>query len=156
MRCPLELDQSAELIVGYGARTLDPETTAAFERHLESCPACCKLAAAQAAVWSALDDPEWLELPVSPDFDRRLFQRIEQAENRAGWLWRRLVPVAALAGLVVAATLQFSQPQTVRVPQAPQAAVQIEQVEHALDDMDLLNQLGAAVTAEPSGSSKRL
>ena len=40
MRCTLELDQSAELVVGYGAGTLDPDATAAFERHMECCPAC--------------------------------------------------------------------------------------------------------------------
>jgi hypothetical protein len=145
MKCPLEFDRSSELIVGYGARTLDPEAAAAFERHLHSCAVCCKLVAAQKAVWAALDDVEWRELPVSPDFDRRLFQRIEDAENRSWWLWRALVPVTAC--LALATLLLLRQPDSARTPQIqpPQPVVQIEQVKQALDDMDLLDQLGAAI-----------
>jgi hypothetical protein len=85
MSCPLEFDRSAELIVGYGARTLDPDATAAFERHIQCCADCRKAAALQEAVWKALD-----ELPhtrVSPDFDRRFFERIAQVEHRGRWLW---------------------------------------------------------------------
>jgi anti-sigma factor RsiW len=86
MRCPLGFDQSAELIVGYCARTLDPDNAAAFERHIDFCAECREAAAIQKAVWVALD--EWRELPVSPDFDRRVFQRIPEAEKRGWWLWR--------------------------------------------------------------------
>jgi len=57
MRCPLGLDDSGELAVGYTARTLDPRAQAAFERHLKSCGACGEVVAAQQAVWEALD--EW-------------------------------------------------------------------------------------------------
>lgn len=146
MRCPLEFDRSAELIVGYGARTLDPETTAAFERHMDSCAACCDLAAAQRAVWAALDDAdaEWPALRVSAEFDRRLFRRIEKAESRRWW-WRAMIPATACLALAAAFLLRQSDPA--RAPQRPQPqpALQIEQVEHALDDMDLLNQLGAAI-----------
>jgi anti-sigma factor RsiW len=147
MKCPLEFDCSSELIVGYGARTLDSEAAAAFERHLDSCTACCKLVAAQKAVWAALDEAndDGFELPVSPDFDRRLFQRIEEAENRSWWLWRALVPVTAC--LALATLLLLRHPDSARTPQIqpPQPAVQIEQVKQALDDMDLLDQLGAPI-----------
>lgn len=57
MRCPLRLDESGELVVGYAARTLDARAQIAFERHLKSCGACADAAAAQQAVWDALD--EW-------------------------------------------------------------------------------------------------
>jgi hypothetical protein len=57
MGCPLGLDESGELVVGYTARTLGPSAQIAFERHLESCRACAESAAAQQAVWDALD--EW-------------------------------------------------------------------------------------------------
>jgi anti-sigma factor RsiW len=93
MRCPLDSGESAELIVGYGARTLEPDTTAAFQRHIESCAECSKLVAAQEAVWAALD--EWHALPVSANFDQRLFQRIEEAESRGAWWKRVLVPAAS-------------------------------------------------------------
>ena len=57
MGCPLGLDESGELVVGYAARTLDASAQIAFERHLKSCGACAESAAAQQAVWDALD--EW-------------------------------------------------------------------------------------------------
>ena len=58
----------------------------------------------------------------------------------------RLVPAAACA-VALAAVLLLRQPDPVLAHHAPTApALQIEQVEHALDDMDLLNQLGAAIT----------
>ena len=60
MKCPLEFDQSAELVIGYGAGTLDPDATAAFERHIGCCPACSEAVALQKAVWAALD--EWREV----------------------------------------------------------------------------------------------
>jgi hypothetical protein len=134
MKCPLEFDPSAELIVAYGARTLDPDAAAAFERHLDSCATCCKVAAAQKAVWDALD--EWPGIPVSTDFDRRLFRKIQAARQRAWW-WRALVPLTAC--LALASMLLLRNPQA-----SPQPIPQIEQVQHALDDMDLLSQLGTA------------
>ncbi len=145
MGCPLEFDQSAELIVGYGARTLAPEAAAEFERHLDSCEVCRKVAAAQKAVWVALDAAESLELPVSADFDRKLFRRIEAKQNRDWWLWRALVP--ATACLALATLFLLRQPDSMSMPkiQQPQPAVQIDQVEHALDDMDLLKQIGAPI-----------
>jgi hypothetical protein len=148
MRCSLERDVSAELIVGYCARTLDPETEAAFGRHLDSCAVCGQLVAAQKAVWAALDGVMCGAMndsqQLSPDFDQRLFRRIKASENRHWWLWRALVPAAACAAL--AAGFLFRQPDAATTPAArPQPTLQIDQVEHALDDMDMLNQLGAAI-----------
>jgi hypothetical protein len=140
MRCPLEFDRSAELIVGYGARTLDPATAAAFERHIVSCAECRAAAELQKAVWAAMDESQ--DLRVSPDFDRRVFERIAAAERRGRWLWQVLVP--AVACTVLAAVLLLRQPDSAGPPPV-QPAVQMEQVEHALDDMDLLKQLGAAI-----------
>jgi Putative zinc-finger len=133
MKCPLQFDESSELIVGYGARTLDPDTALAFERHVWSCAACREAAALQRAVWTALD--EWHTLPVSPDFNQRLSARIADSESRACWRWRLLLPMAACAALW--AVLLVRQPAS--APPPP-----IEQVQHALDDMDLLNQIGAS------------
>jgi hypothetical protein len=135
MRCPLEFDRSAELIVGYGARTLDPAAAAAFERHIVSCAECRAAAALQKAVWAALDESQER---ISPDFDRRVFERIAAAERRGRWLWQVLVPAAA--SMALAAVLFLRQPDPAGPP-----PVQMEQVEHALDDMDLLKQLGAAI-----------
>jgi anti-sigma factor RsiW len=146
MKCALEREVSAELIVGYAARTLDPDRDTAFERHIETCAQCCEAAALQKRVWAALDHAldETRKPRLSPDFDRRLFRRIERAENRAWWLWRALVPVSACTAL--AAAFLMRQPDAASIPQpTPQPTLQIDQVEHALDDMDLLNKLGAAI-----------
>jgi len=89
MSCPLEFDGRAELIVGYGARTWDPDTTAAFERHIESCAECCQAAALQKAVWKALD--EWHDTPISSNFDQRVFQRIAREDKRDGRLLREVL-----------------------------------------------------------------
>jgi anti-sigma factor RsiW len=92
MSCLLEFDQRAELIVGYGARTLDPDTAAAFKRHIDSCNECRSAAALQKAVWAALD--EWHDTPISPDFDRRVFQRIATTDRCGGWLLRAVLGLA--------------------------------------------------------------
>ncbi len=156
MKCPLEFDQMGEIVVGYGARTLDPDTAAEFERHMRCCSECRQMVDAQKAVWAALDEAEEPELAVSPDFDQRLFRRIQEAENR-GWWWRRLVPAAACAGLAVAAVFLLRQSDPVLAHHAPTApTMQIEQVEHALDDMDMLNQIGAAISPEPASSPTRM
>jgi anti-sigma factor RsiW len=82
-------DESGELIVGYSAGRLDPETEAAFERHLASCTACREAVAAQNLVWSALDEDLGITAAVSPDFDEKLFQRIAE-DDRRGW-WARIL-----------------------------------------------------------------
>jgi anti-sigma factor RsiW len=68
MRCPLESDQRAELIVGYGAGTLDPAAAAAFERHMKCCDACREAGTMQKVVWEALD--QWRDVVVSAIMDR--------------------------------------------------------------------------------------
>jgi hypothetical protein len=55
MSCWLELSQREELIVGYGAGTLEAGAAAWFERHRKSCADCRREAALQKDVWLALD-----------------------------------------------------------------------------------------------------
>src|SRR5216683_1336577 len=78
-RCPLENGNGAELVLAYCARTLAQDECAAFERHMLSCAACRELAAAQHAVWSALD--AWTPEPISSNFDEKLYQRIAEEEQ---------------------------------------------------------------------------
>jgi hypothetical protein len=162
MRCTLGLDESAELVVGYAARTLDPLAHATFERHLKSCEACGEAVAAQQAVWQALD--QWRRVDVAADFDRRLYSRIEG--DQLGWwprTWRAAVPVAA--GVVLGVVFWLHQPRAAQVAApapsqasrqqiSPQpASPQIDKLEHALDDMDMLGQLSAGVTPGKAGSA---
>jgi len=55
MSCLLELSQSDEFIVGYGAGTLDVDAAAWFEGHMEHCADCRREAALQQAMWLVLD-----------------------------------------------------------------------------------------------------
>ena len=159
MKCPRRSREGDELIIAYVAGTLDPETEDALERHLTSCVSCTEMVAEQRSVWSALD--ELIPLPVSTNFDARLYQRIaEEARSswwqrvfRTNWSWRPAMPVAAAcAVLAVAFLVNNSGPSVAPQPQI-QPKLQIEQVESALDDMDMLKQVG--VEAAPAKSTPR-
>jgi len=150
MNCPLESRENAGQLLDYCTRKLDPDVAAVLERHIAICPACREFADHQRAVWQALD--AWEAEPVSADFNRRLYQRIDQ---QVSW-WERLMQplrpltlrwnaAAAAAGVVVvmAAGLLLNPPPAgptvANIPDTPQVeSVQPEQVEHALDAMDTL------------------
>ena len=161
MECPQKNDDGIELIIGYAARTLDAETENALERHLSTCAGCRELIAAQRSVWSALD--ELKPLPVSSNFDEKLYQRIANERQlawwqrwvRFEWSWRPAIPVAAAcAVLVVAFLVRNSAPD---IPaQSAQPKLQIEQVERALDDMDMLKQVGVESMIEKSGPQEKI
>lgn len=147
MKCPREIGEDAGLLA-YSARRLEGPRALELEGHLETCSACREFVAEQRAVWQALD--AWEVAPVSADFDRRLYRRIEQEGSAwdrllrpLRWLTlRHAVPVAAAACLLVVAGWMVEQrPARVAAPPAasPQATVQADQVEHAFDDMNLLS-----------------
>src|SRR5947209_8641055 len=148
MKCPIETHENAELLLAYCARKLDPETEAVLERHLAGCAACREWQKSQATVWQALD--AWDAMPVSPDFDRRLYRRIEKEQAHGSW-WSRLagpigsifggprmsrsVPVAAalcllaLAGMILERSREGTSPEDVaeRIE-----SIQPDQVERTL------------------------
>lgn len=162
MGCPIRDDGGDELILAYGARTLAPQQQVELERHLESCASCREVAEAQRTVWSALD--AWTPATVSWNFDERLFRRIENEEKKVwwrrlspvSWSWRPAVPVAAACAALMAAFLLKSPvlfPET--QPQSP-PKLEIEQVEHALDDMDMLKQLGLESAADKTQTAGKI
>ena len=77
MECPLNRGLGDELTVGYVARTLDAFTNSAFERHARACPQCKEVLAAQQTVWESLE--AWLPAPISSDFDKKLFRRLQSS-----------------------------------------------------------------------------
>jgi anti-sigma factor RsiW len=162
MGCSLNKSVAEELVVAYAARTLNADEEADFERHLESCAGCRELAAQQRAVWSVLE--EWHPLPVSPDFDRNLAQRIAYAKPRRWWLnlfrtwsWRPLIPLAAACTVMLFAFLLKNDHRASAPAPANQPGVRIEQqVEHALDDMDMLTQIGVDVSSVKPRSSQKI
>lgn len=156
MECPRQNGTADELILAYVAQTLEPETQIALERHMSTCAACRELAEQQKAVWDSLE--AWTPASISADFDQRLYERIA-ADNQTPW-WRRLagadwswafrpaMPVAAAcAALLIAFLLKGPSLRHDAQPQV-QPKVSIEQVERALDDVDMLQQLSLATPVE--------
>jgi hypothetical protein len=133
-----------------------------LEEHMRNCASCREFAHGQKAVWEFLDT--WEAAPVSPDFDRRLYQRIEK---EVSWwdlllrpfrpvLFRQGLPIAATAGLVLVAASLFQHPSSVPRSASPESAqveaMPPEQVEHALDEMETMREFNRLVrpeTADP-------
>lgn len=162
MGCPIEDAGGDELIVGYGARTLAPEQHAELERHLESCASCRQVVEAQQLVWSALE--AWTPAAVSGNFDERLFRRIENEQQKAWWRrllpeggsWRPAVPVGVACAALIAAFLLKDPGVFPEASSESQPKIEIEQVEHALDDMDMLKQLGVENSAEKTQPAEKI
>jgi anti-sigma factor RsiW len=166
MNCPLENQESAALLLAFGSGTLEPDTSIKLQRHVDSCAACRQFVEKQSAVWEALD--LWEAPPVSADFDRRLYQRIEQQVSWWQKLFRplrpvfqyRSLPIAAAAGVLIMAGLLLDRPVAAPVP-APQQTAQVEglqpdQVEHAIDEMEMLNQFNHLMRSDPADSNSKM
>ena len=170
MKCLIGTQESVELLLAYCARKLDAENTALLERHIGVCPACQEYANGQRALWEALDT--WEAAPVSTDFDRRLYQRIEK---EVSWwsllirpfrpiLVRQGLPVAAAAFVVVMAGALLQQPVHLQQPVKPQPEsaqlepVQPEQVEHALEAMQMLSDFSGDFSHQgrPAGNESQM
>jgi anti-sigma factor RsiW len=143
MMCPTRDKQSAEILLGYCAGTLDPDRVSEFEKHAAECAECGRQVASQRALWRTLD--QWTPADISPDFDARLYARI--AREEAAPLWKKwlvwgwkpaLVTAAAGAAIVIGLFVHQSQPPS------RTDTVDIDQVEHALEDLDLLTPLPAS------------
>jgi anti-sigma factor RsiW len=156
MRCPIETPDSADLLLAYCSRKLDATRAAVLENHIEMCPACRKFTETQQSVWEALD--RWEAAPVSADFDRRLYRRIEQEQSWwdriAGplrpYLFRQGLPATAAAALVIAAGLLLERPAA--PPPVAQESVQaVDQAEQALTEMEMVREFSAAVRPESAG-----
>jgi anti-sigma factor RsiW len=154
----MESGGNAGHLLDYAAGKLKADARAQVEQHIEACLACREFIGAQQAVWQALED--WDPAEVSLDFDRRLYTRIEQdVSSWARWwthlmrplnpLLRHSVPIAATAGVVIMAGLLMNRPAAVPAAPAPQSAqveaLQPEQVESALDDMEMLREFNHLV-----------
>jgi len=143
MICPTKDKQSAGTLVEYCAGTLDPARASEFEQHAAECVECGRQVARQRALWQTLD--QWTPAEVSPDFDARLYARI--AREEAAPLWKKWLAlgwkpalVTAAAGAAILIGLLVHSPQ----PPARADMVDIDQVEHALEDLDMLTPLPAA------------
>jgi hypothetical protein len=151
-----------EVLLAYSSGKLDAVDVPPLEGHLESCPGCREFVQAQRAVWDALD--VWEPAPVSPDFNRRLYQRLEpQASwrDRVARLFQpfglgRMIPIAASAAVVLMAALLIQRApaplDTAQHETAQVETVQPEQLVMALDEMEALSQLSRPVHADNTDS----
>lgn len=152
MRCPSEDRENEDLLLAHAARRLDAQRAAVLEEHLARCPACREYAAAQFAIWEALEG--WEAPPVSADFDRRLYQRIER--NVSWWepvlrplrtlLGSRTAPMAAAAALLIAAGLWIERPgamPAVRRQSAHVEALSPDQAASALQEMQMMQEFSS-------------
>jgi len=156
MQCPRENGSSAELMMAYTAGALEPSAQIELERHMVACEDCRKMAAQQKAVWDALD--AWRPAAIPADFNDKLYQRIAeeaavawwQRPLRFNWAWglRQALPVAAACAAIMVAFL-VKEPLPAHLSPVPaEQKVSIEQVERALDDMDMLKQMSLTAPAE--------
>jgi anti-sigma factor RsiW len=162
MDCPLKREETADLLLDYAARRLDAARAATLEHHMEDCAECRAFRMEQTAVWDALD--AWEPMPVSIDFNRRLWQRIDRA-GQAPWYrsladslrsvnWKPAFPLAA-AILAIAGGFLLDHPGNKAAAPAPVPGVsvtQADQLEQTLDDIQMLRLLDS--TNAPNGSSK--
>lgn len=152
MNCPLQND-NAEVLLDYCARKLGPEALAIFERHLTSCDECRQFAEGQKAVWDALNS--WDAPQVSGGFDQQLYTRVAAHEGSSWWqrtwvrltqpastfAWLKAVPVGAACATLLAAFFIYSPaPRPVDSPSKLES-VDLDQVQRALDDLEMLKQL---------------
>lgn len=152
MSCPLHGGEGAELLLAYCARRLDADTRTWLEGHMSSCADCRVLAEQQQAVWEALD--QWDALPVSEEFDARLRERIQacgkewaKADAR---IWRSFPLPLAAASILLCAVMLLRWPGGLRPDAQPIPAAEVEAVEAALEDIEMLRTLDLMAWAGPS------
>ncbi|MCC6585622.1 MAG: zf-HC2 domain-containing protein [Bryobacterales bacterium] len=160
MKCLAQDSQDAALLLDYCERRLEPELAAQLERHLAVCPACARMVEAQRTVWEALD--VWEPGAISADFNARLYSRILEMEAEPawrrwlkaipGWHWKPAMPLAA-ACLAILAVALWRGPAASDQP-AGDDAIDVEQVERTLSDLDMLQQL-TAMPADTSAPEQR-
>ena len=162
MNCPLHVKEGAEILLDYCSQRMDPDRAADFRQHVADCVDCKQVVEAQEAVWAALDSYE--AMPVSMDFDRKMWAKIEAEDARPWWrqTWVRTLGGPAIGWanylfnwkpmLVAAGTCAaLAAVMIVATPRAPEPVDTSNQrlmqnVESALDDLDMLNQVGVIET----------
>ena len=148
MECPIQARGKKDLLLDYCSHSLDAKAADEVEAHLAVCPQCKTWTDAHMRTWSLLDD--WQTAPVSPDFERKLRERIALLdEHPTPWwktAWQSFAALGlkpALAGALVVVLLLVGL-LFVRPHHAPaQPTIDADRLEKALDDVDLLRQVDA-------------
>jgi anti-sigma factor RsiW len=161
--CPTE-----DMLLDYVAGRLNRTQASLFEAHAEHCARCAAMRTSQAAVWQSLD--EWKPAPVSAGFNRELWRRIDADARKSSWtreltaalqfnFWKRLAPLAVAVAVIVTAfvfdhsgkhagTIQTNSPASIVV-----TASEADQLDRALDDIQLLHEVDASAVAPAQPAS---
>ncbi len=168
MHCIKRDKHGVEILTDYCAGILDPAVAASIDAHIQQCAECREMVQAQRTVWEMLD--AWTPLEVSRNFDARLYARIAEERDQPAWrrwlgrvfrpaapyrLWKPAVSLAA-AGAVVALALVVGIPDKTPFARMPPSSyksttaqvvagseeIDLQQVQQALDDLELLTPVG--------------
>ena len=168
----MKSEEQTDRLLAYCAGRLDAATAGELERHIESCCQCAAFRDSQFSVWSALD--QWEAVPVSADFNRRLYARIEAAGANPWYrrwldvlrpvLARPALSLTAAAAIVVAgfvldhpaAAPRISRVPAVKTANIPVSATDAEQVEKTLDDLEMLRQFDVQNPDDKQQTSKSM
>ena len=153
MTCPIQ-NENPEFLIGFAAGSLDAVAMQKMEAHIVACAECKGALAAQTAVWKALDS--WEAMPVSLDFDAKLYARIERRQSTVwgrlktailpaeSWgNWRLSMSVATVFILLLGAFALRSPDGSFAFDDEEIAAVtldshEIEQAERVLEDVEMV------------------
>ena len=166
MTCNIE--KREERLLDYVSGSLDTQESALFEKHLQTCSACSEFVTGQRSVWESLDLFE--PAPVSAAFDRRLYERIAQSSwwdrfvaavsvpFRAPAFLRQGLPLITAAAVLTAAVIVWDRPAPAPAPPAAglsaeaDQTLQPDQVQRALDDMEMLREFNHIAIPDPAQS----
>lgn len=139
MKCPLLDKSTGGLAFDRLTARVDAGPSTPLARHIAECPACQAFRTEHANLLQLMD--AWEEAPVSPDFNRRLWRRIDALPNRL-WHWRPGLALGA-AALVVAGGLMLEHRSRIAIDVVVSGG-EADLVEQVLDDLQLLHQFDLA------------
>jgi len=162
MKCPVESKENVNLLLDFCLGKPGAAAATELARHVETCSACQEFCASCSALWADLDLLE--APPVSPDFNRRLYERIEAEESG---VWRKFLSLFRLPGMrpataIAAAGMLVVFGVLLQNPFVPdnlprplmeaKSDIDIEQIEETLEDLEMLRTLPVVISTESPAS----
>lgn len=83
MSCQIRNEEHTDRLLAYAAGKLRGEAADKLQLHMKTCEDCAAFGRAQSEVWNMLDN--WEVGPVSTDFNRKLYARIDAAASASWW-----------------------------------------------------------------------